>query len=432
MNASWTALRNPTFRRLWIASVISGTCVAAHDQAATYLMNSLTASPFLISFISTAASLPFFLFTLPAGALADQVDRKRLACLINLWLAAAAAALAILGWLQLLNPYLILVCVFLLGIGFAFNAPTWTSMVPQVVSDAELPSSATLSGLQFNISGILGPALGGLLVPLVGAHLVFVANAGCFLLVIVSILRWKQPKLAPKTAPENLGRSLSTAVCYVRRAPELQALLVRNFLFALFISAIPAIVPVVGLKELHLSASNLGLLFTSMGAGSVVAALFIVPRLRAHLSSNALMLVANLLVVLAYLLMGLIRQTQLFLLIAALAGAGWTMSASELWVVAQRSMPEWVRGRMNAILMMSSQGATVLGGLIWGTAASIASPTSTLFGAAALFLVSSLAGTKFSINLAVDIRKRASSSTPMNLKSPEARTAPLTTTLLAT
>jgi MFS family permease len=275
MNASWTALRNPTFRRLWIASVISGTCVAAHDNAATYVMNSLAASPFLISLISTVASLPFFLFTLPAGALADSIDRKRLACVINLWLAAAAAALAILGWLQLLNPYLVLICVFLLGVGFAFNAPTWTSIVPQVVSDAELPSSATLSGLQFNISGILGPALGGLLVPLVGANLVFVANAGCFLLVIGSILQWRQPKSSPKAAPENLSRSLSTAICYLRRAPELQALLVRNFLFALFISAIPAVVPVVGLKELQLNAANLGLLFTSMGAGSVVTALFI-------------------------------------------------------------------------------------------------------------------------------------------------------------
>jgi MFS family permease len=430
MNTSWTALRNPAFRRLWIASVISGTCVAAHDQAATYVMNSLTASPFLLSFVSTAASLPFFLFTLPAGALADQVNRKRLACAINLWLAAAAAALAILGWLQLLNPYLILVCVFLLGIGFAFNAPTWTSIVPQVVSDAELPSSATLSGLQFNISGILGPALGGLLVPLVGAHFVFVANAGCFLLVIVSILQWKQPKLSPKPAPENLGRSLSTAVCYLRRAPELQALLVRNFLFALFISAIPAIVPVVGLKELQLNAANLGLLFTSMGAGSVIAALFIIPRLRSHLASNALMLVANLLVVLAYVLMALVRQTQLFLLIAGLAGAGWTISASELWVTAQRAMPDWVRGRMNAMLMMISQGATVLGGLTWGTSVATLGPASTLFAAATLFLISLLLSASLSNNLAASLRKHAPAARCANVKSPEPATA-LTTGCLA-
>jgi MFS family permease len=400
MNTSWTALRNPVYRRLWIASVISGTCVAAHDNAATYVMNTLAASPFLISLISTVASLPFFLFTLPAGALADQVNRKRLVCAINLWLAIAAAVLAIAGWLQLLNPHLILAGVFLLGVGFAFNAPTWTSIVPQVVSDAELPSAATLSGLQFNISGILGPALGGFLVPLIGAHTVFTANAGCFLLVILSVLRWKQPKTILIAPQESPNRSLGTAARYLRCAPELQILLVRNFLFALFISAIPAIVPVVGLKELHLNSSNLGLLFTSMGTGSVIAALFIVPWLRARFSPNTITLSANLLVIVAYALMAFIRQTELFLLVAALAGVGWTLSASELWIAAQRAMPDWVRGRMNALIMMVSQGAMVLGGLIWGAVATIGSPASSLFGAAALFLISSLLSTKLSINFA--------------------------------
>jgi MFS family permease len=407
MNTSWTALRNPTYRRLWIASVVSGTCVAAHDNAATYVMNTLAASPFLISLISTVASLPFFLFTLPAGALADQVNRKRLVCAINLWLAIAAAGLAIVSWLQLLNPYLILAGVFLLGVGFAFNAPTWTSIVPQVVSDAELPSAATLSGLQFNISGIVGPALGGLLVPLIGAHMVFIANAGCFLLVILSVLRWKQPKAILMAPPENPNRSLSTAARYLRCAPELQILLVRNFLFALFISAIPAIVPVVGLKELHLNSSNLGLLFTSMGTGSVIAALFIVPWLRARFSPNTITLSANLLVILAYALMGLIRQTELFLLVTALAGVGWTLSASELWIAAQRAMPDWVRGRMNAVIMMVSQGTMVLGGLIWGIFAATTGAGCALLSAAALFLLSVLLTSKLSIDSAAYFNRLA-------------------------
>src|SRR5215469_8009912 len=114
-SSSWTALRNPVFRKLWIATVISGTCVAAHDSAATWMMNIFTGSPFLISLLSTVASLPFFLFTLPAGALADKVDRRKLICSINFGLAALAAGLALLGGLHLLNPYFILVSVFLIG-----------------------------------------------------------------------------------------------------------------------------------------------------------------------------------------------------------------------------------------------------------------------------------------------------------------------------
>src|SRR3984957_10231549 len=96
--SSWTALQNPIFRKLWIASLVSGTCVAAHDTAATWVMNTLTASPFLISLMSTVASLPFLIFTLPAGALADMVDRKKLLVVMNLWLTMAAASLAVLGW----------------------------------------------------------------------------------------------------------------------------------------------------------------------------------------------------------------------------------------------------------------------------------------------------------------------------------------------
>src|ERR1700732_339505 len=213
-NSTWAALRNPAFRKLWIATVISGTCVAAHDSAATWMMNVFTGSPFLISLMSTVASLPFFLFTLPAGALADKVDRQKLICFINIGLAATAVGLAVLGWLHLLNPYLILVCVFFIGVGFAFNAPAWTSIVPHVVSDVELPSAATLSGLQLNISGIIGPALGGLLVPLAGAKFVFAVNAACFLVVVLATRQWKQAIVLAKLPSESCFHSFWTVIRY--------------------------------------------------------------------------------------------------------------------------------------------------------------------------------------------------------------------------
>ena|SRR5690348_10353361 len=120
-SSTWTALRNRAFRNLWIATLISGTCVAAHDSAATWTMNIFTGSPFLISLMSTVASLPFFLFTLPAGALADRVDRQKLIRFVNVGLTAMAAGLAVLGWLHLLNPYLMLTSVFFIGVGFALT-----------------------------------------------------------------------------------------------------------------------------------------------------------------------------------------------------------------------------------------------------------------------------------------------------------------------
>src|ERR1700757_2967162 len=394
----FSALRNPVFRKLWFASVLSGTCVAAHDCAATWVMYKLSASGFFLSLMSTVASLPFFLFTLPAGALADIVDRRKLLWIMNVWLAVAAGLLAIFGSLGVLNPYVILICIFLTGIGFAFNAPAWTAIVPELVSDEELPSAATLGGLQLNISGILGPAIGGMLLPLIGANWVFAVNAICFLIVILAILQWKRKERPSKLPLETFFESFSTAIRYVRYAPGIQVVLARNILFAFFIALIPALIPIVGLKELKLTAAGCGILFSSMGAGSVFGAIFVVPWVRARLSSNMLIVIANLVIAIVYLLMAFVRDQTIFMIVAAAAGIGWTLSASELWVAAQRAMPSWARGRMNATIIMASQGAMALGGVIWGCVAPRAGVSYTLLGAAILFLISLSLAAPLSIN----------------------------------
>ena len=419
-NSAGAALQNPAFRKLWIAAVISGTCVAAHDNAATWMMNISTGSPLLLSLMPTVASLAFFLFTLPAGALADRVDRQKLVCAINVCMAATAFALAVLAWIDLLNPYLILGHVFLIGVGFAINAPAWTSIVRQIVSDAELPSAAVLGSLQFSIAGIIGPALGGLLVWIAGASFVFALNAACFLLVVVATWQWKQPTRPAKPPSETFFQSFGTIIRYVRNAPGFQVVLARNFLFALFISVIPALMPVVGLKVLHLSSSNLGLLFTSLGVGSVVGALIVVPWLRARLTPDCLTFLANLVLVLVYVLMAFVRQTEAFFVIAALAGVAWTMSASELWVAAQRAMPTWARGRMNATVIMISQGAMALGGVLWGSAGAIAGTSHTLLGAAVLFFTSLLLARRLSINGAGSFKESVSGVPSIHVEPREA------------
>jgi MFS family permease len=192
--STWTALRNPVFRNMWLASLISGTCVAAQDTAATWTMNRVSTSPLFLSLMATVASLPFFFFTLPAGALADMVDRKRMMFVMTVWLAIAAGGLALAGWFHLINPWILLTAVFLLGTGFAFYSPAWTSIQPEIVSNDELPSAATLGGLQLNVSGIIGPAIGGVLLRFVSPNAVFAMNSLCFLLLLFAIYRLKHPK----------------------------------------------------------------------------------------------------------------------------------------------------------------------------------------------------------------------------------------------
>jgi MFS family permease len=366
-SSSWIALHNPTFRRLWLATVVSGTCVGAHDMVAAWLMNSLSHSTLLLSLISTTATLPFFLFILPAGALADMITHKRILCTAYIWLAVCAGGLAILGWLNLLTPYVILGSIFLIGTGFAFNAPAFSAAVAEIVSDEELPSASVLSGLQLNISVIVGPIFGGLLLLVLQAHSVFLLNALCFLAVPISLLSWKPS--VEKPPHESFFESIASAIRYARYSQGIQIILFRNGLFSFFISLFPSLLPVIGLKELHLSASNLGILFTSMGLGSVLAAVIILPWARERFSPNMVTRSANWLGSIVSVLMALIREPYIFLLVAALAGLVWTVVAAELWVAAQRAMPGWARGRMNATLIMVSQGAMALGGVAWGTLA---------------------------------------------------------------
>ena len=186
--STWLALRTPAFRKLWLAMVISGSCVCAHNTAIYWALHSLGASTVLISLMTTVSSLPFMLFTLPAGAIADMVDRKKILLAVQLWHTCLAFALAILWMTHLLNPYLILVSAFLFGAGFAFGSPALSSVIAEMVSEEELASGYTLAGLQMDVSGIIGPLLSALLLPFAGVSFIFGANGLGFLLMFLAML----------------------------------------------------------------------------------------------------------------------------------------------------------------------------------------------------------------------------------------------------
>jgi MFS family permease len=384
-------------------------------MAATWVMNTLTTSPLLLSLLSTSASLPFFLLTFPAGAVADMANRKTILCVMHIWLSLAAGGLAFLSALHLLSPTIILAAVFVLGVGFACNAPAWMSVVPDVVSKEELPSAIVLGGVQLNISSIIGPALGGLFLPLIGPTALFGLNAVAFLLVLASILQWRQKRNKPALPTESLVESFVGAVRYVRYSQTMQVVLLRAFLFALLISVIPSLLPVVGLQALKLSPSSLGVLFTSMGAGSLLGAVFVVPWAREQFTPNQVTILASVLLAIVYFLMAAVRNLEAFMLVAALAGLGWTLAASELWVAAQQAMPGWTRGRLNAAQLMVSQGGIALGGLAWGSAAAFTGFEYTLLLAALLVCLNlSVAGP-----LSIDFARRVNPEPARPLRAPE-------------
>ena len=415
--STWLALRNPVFRRLWVAMVISGSCIGAHNTAVYWALSKLGASTVLISLMATVSALPYTLFTLPAGAISDMVDRKKILLWVQLWHATIAFALAILWMAHLLNPYLILVSAFLFSAGFAFGSPAHSSIIAEMVSKEELASAYTLAGLQMDVSGIIGPLFSALLLPLAGVSFIFGANGLGFLLMFFAVLQWKRPKVQSSLPLESFFESLTTAMRYVRYTPGIKILLARHAIFSFFISIIPSLMPVVGLKELHLEASHLGFLFTSMAVGSVISGAFIIPWARAKYSPQRITTAANFVLLLNFCLMAFVHRPGVFLVVAALAGMGWTLSASELWVASQRAMPDWARGRMNATMVMVSQAATALGGILWGLAAHNAGVVPTFLGAAVIgILLMVLVRVVPALQISIDFTKSVSfESAPVSI-----------------
>src|SRR5260221_3614833 len=355
-NSMPSAYLNRVFLRIWLASLVSGPAVAAHATEATWKMNLMSPLGLFISLMASLASLPFFLFTLPTGAFADAFNEGRILRLANLWLAGCAGALALLGWAGKLNPVLLLAGVFLLGMGFAINAPAWASLVPQVVTDEELPSALTLSGVQLNISGILGPALAGVLLTRVGAPVVFALNSLGFLLGFATIPTPQKTRSALTQTLASFGHSILSTFRYAAQTENVRNILLRNAIFSFFVVVVPALAPVLLLKELRLDASSLVLVFASMGVGSVISAFFVIPWLRSRLSTDTLMMIAQVALAGIYIFIATGYHFLYCLVPIGLAGASWTMAASELWVFSQGRIPNSVPGRVRAAMIVPLQG----------------------------------------------------------------------------
>jgi predicted MFS family arabinose efflux permease len=393
----WFALRNRVFLRIWLATVFSGIFVSAQDVTATWLMHDLGAS-YLLSLMATAASTPLFLFTLPAGVVADMVSRRAVLLAAVTWQGACSAALALGAWTHAIGVSFVLACIFAFGIGVAFTNSVWGASVPDIVSKEQLPSAITLGGVQLNVAGIAGPALGGFLLSLLGAPLLISINVLAFLLVALAVLRWKPRPVPPGNQNENFRESFVRSFRYANSSPRFKIILFRNLMFSLVISVIPAMLPVIALGELKCSAAQLGLFFTCVAIGSLAGAVIVLPYLRQRLSPNAIASIAMGMAAVVLLAMALGRNPPALMIMVAFGGVAWAMAASEFWVAGQRVVPAWVRGRLNAFLIMIGQGGIALGSVVLGTGAAHAGLDLTLTAAAVLAFIGLGVGGRLSIN----------------------------------
>lgn len=384
--SAWTPLHRPLFRALWLASVASNIGLWMQSVGAAWLMTSLTPSALPVALLQATTSLPVFLVGLPAGAIADIVDRRRLLLFTQGWMLIAAAALSILTAIGATNVWLLLACTFALGLGSAMNAPVWQAVIPEVVPRSELSAAVTLNGVGVNLARAVGPAIAGLVVAAMGPEAVFLLNAVSFLGVIVVLWRWRRPPTQRTLPPERMVSAIRAGIHYVRYAPALQAVLVRAGVFISCGSAIWALLPVLARQELGLGATGYGVLLGCMGAGAVAGATFL-PKIRRRISVNLLVVGATVAFALVITVLAYLRDFSLLCVAMVIGGLAWVALLSSLNATVQLLVPTWVQARALGMYQIVFQGGLAIGSSIWGlVAVRLGTPAALLLAALGLIV----------------------------------------------
>ena len=387
----WAPLRERSFLLIWSAAVVSNIGTWMHDVAAAWLMTSLAPAPLMVALIQAATTLPVFLFALPAGALADLIDRRRLLLALQVTAAALAVLLAVIVASDLVSPGLLLLFTFLLGTMTAMGAPAWQAITPDLVPRPLLTQAVALNGVGINIARAIGPALGGLIITVLGLAWPFAFNAVSFLAVILALWLWRQqPKPASALPAERLAGAIRSGLRYARGSAPLRATLVRSASFFLFASAFWSLLPLVVRGSLAGGPALYGTLLASVVMGAVAAAL-VLPRLKARLGADGMVTAGTGLLAAGMALLALVPVVAVALPACLLAGLAWISVMSSLNVSAQLALPAWVRSRGLAVSLAVFFGSMTAGSIVWGFLAGLIGTPGALLLAAAGALAGILA-----------------------------------------
>jgi MFS family permease len=379
ISSPWAPLREPLFRSLWTAAVISYTGTWMQNVGAGWLMTSLTMSPLKVSLVQAAATLPVFLVILPAGALADMIDRRKLLLAAQWWMVIASALLGILTILGWVTPWVLLIFIFLLGLGAVMNDPAWQAITPETVSAERHSSAVALNSAGYNVARAVGPAIGGLIVAAAGCGITFLLNALSFFGVILFLYHWKRP------SPERVetGRvidAIQGGVKYVRRSKLVKSVLVRTGAFSFAASSVFALLPIIARPH---GATGYGLMLGSFGLGALAGAALL-PRLRQQLSVDALVAFAVVVFAVMAFAVGEVQEFGPLCFVLFVAGTAWIGILACLNVAAQTMCPDWVRARALSMYILVLQGGMAVGSTAWGALA-------TRFGVSTAMFCSALA-----------------------------------------
>jgi MFS family permease len=378
--SAWAPLGEPLFRSLWGAAVISYTGTWMQNVGAGWLMTQLTMSPLKVSLVQAAMTVPVFLVILPAGALADLMDRRRLLLITQGWMVMASGLLGVFTLLGYVTPWILLLFTFLLGLGAVMNDPAWQAITPEVVSAECHAPAVALNSVGFNVARAMGPALGGLVIAAAGSGFAFLLNAASFFGVIFFLYRWKRPHVE-HVDTGRVSDAMLAGLRYVRETPLVRSVLVRTGAFSLAASSLPALLPIIARPY---GATGYGLLMGSFGLGALAGAA-VLPRLRSRLSVDGLVVFAILLFAAVTFAAGRVQDFSWLSLVLFAGGAAWIGILACLNVAAQTMSPSWMRARALSMYLLVLQGGMAVGSATWGELATkVGIPAALLVSAVAL------------------------------------------------
>jgi MFS family permease len=383
LSAALAPLAHRPFAWLCAGTTISALGTWIQATASAWVMTDLAPDALMVSLIQAAAQLPILVLAIPAGALADLVERRRYLILTNAWMLAAAAALAALYALDQIGPWLLLALTALLAAGAAMEGPAWSSSVPLTVPRESVSQGLVVNAMGFNLARAIGPALGGVILASAGAAAAFAANAASYAVVaaIVGLVLALPRAAAPDgLPPEPKLRAMSLGVRYVLAEPNVCAALVRSLAFYGLASAIWALLPLYVHEILHLSSASYGGLLGAIGIGAVAAGA-VMPRLTARLSRDAQVMLGGVVCSAALIPVALAPSAATAAVAMLAYGFGWMVASSILQTAVQLACAPWVRARGVAIYQAVFNAGMGFGAIAWGFIATQAGVTGTLLAA---------------------------------------------------
>ena len=403
---AWSPFRHSAFTVLWTATVISNVGTWMNDVGAGWLMTSLAPSPLMVALVQAATTLPIFLFALPAGALADIIDRRSILLAMSAVMMLTAISMGLLVLAGAMTPFLLLLFTFVLGTGAAFIAPVWQAVVPKLVSNDELQPAVALNSVGINISRAIGPVLGGVVIVTFGVASPFLLNALSFAAVIIALLWWRpSTSISSRLPAERFWNAIRAGLRYASASKPFKMTLIRAVAFFPFASAYWALLPLIARQEFGGGPTFYGLLLGSVGAGAVGGA-FLLPALKTKLGADDLVALGTFGMAVVLVISALVRAPVVAAIAGGLAGASWIAVLSNLNVSAQMALPEWVRARGLSIFITVFFGAMTFGSILWGQVAALFGIPAALSAAATGAVLGVIFSRRFKLqrNAALDLR----------------------------